>query len=117
MDFDACSCSGSTLGKLLRPAILATLASGPSHGYAIHAGLGDLEGLAERPPDHTGVYRALRSMEEEGLVSSIVAIADKGPSRRRYRLTTSGRKCLARWRRTLVEYRRRLDALLSRMEA
>ena len=34
-NLDNCICTGKSLPKLLRPAILAVLTQGPKHGYAI----------------------------------------------------------------------------------
>ncbi|MCX5676549.1 MAG: helix-turn-helix transcriptional regulator [Planctomycetota bacterium] len=74
--------------------------------------------LAETPimrgsrPDPTGVYRMLRLMEKRGLVVSSWDLSDSGPAKRSYRLTPGGRRCLARWVRTLDVYRRAIDGLL-----
>lgn len=108
LDFVACACTGRTLGKLVRPYILALLANGTAHGYAL------LEQLAQAgvEPDHSGVYRALNGMEQEGLVTSRRASASAGPTRWEYELTANGRACLERWRESLTEYRTAIDELL-----
>ena len=108
-----CACTGRTLPKLLRPVILSALASGDSHGYAITERLGHLAFFADQPPDHTGVYRALQSMEKEGLILSDWDHSRTGPGKRCYRLTPKGGVCLKRWKRTLEEYRRTIELLLA----
>ncbi|MBM3859582.1 MAG: PadR family transcriptional regulator [Verrucomicrobia bacterium] len=107
-DFEECACSGRTLGKLVRPYILALLADGPAHGYAL------LEQLSEAgiEPDHSVVYRALNSMEKEGLVSSRRTAGTGGPTRWEYELTPTGHACLRRWQRSLTRYRAAIDSLL-----
>jgi len=107
-DFEECACSGRTLGKLVRPYILALLAGGPAHGYAL------LDQLAEAgiEPDHSVVYRALNGMEKEGLVISRRAAASGGPTRWEYELTPTGRACLHRWQNSLTRYRAAIDGLL-----
>jgi DNA-binding PadR family transcriptional regulator len=93
---------------LVRPYILALLANGPAHGYAL------LEQLAKAgvEPDHSVVYRALNGMEKEKLVISHRATASAGPTRWEYELTANGRACLDRWRESLADYRAAIDGLL-----
>jgi DNA-binding PadR family transcriptional regulator len=112
-DLTNCACTGKTLPKLLRPIILSMLTSGDSHGYAITEQLGHLAFFADQPPDHTGVYRALQSMEKEGLILSDWEHSRTGPGKRRYRLTPKGGACLKKWKHTLEEYRRTIDLLLA----
>ncbi len=108
LDFTACACTGRTLGKLVRPYILALLSQGPAHGYAL------LEQLAKAgvEPDHSVVYRALNGMENEGLVKSRRMAASAGPTRWEYELTQAGLACLERWRVSLTDYRTAIDDLL-----
>jgi len=113
MDLDQCACSGRTLDRLLRPAVLALLARGKSHGYDLAQRLQDVELFAEIPPDTSGVYKALKSMEEEGLVSASWELGDAGPAKRRYALTKDGKACLKRWAETLENYRNQIDGLLA----
>jgi len=113
MDFNQCACSGRTLDRLLRPAILALVAREKTHGYDVVQRLKGLNMFADMPPDTSGVYKALKSMEEEGLVSSSWEIGSSGPAIKRYALTKDGRACLKRWAETLLTYRMRLDGLLT----
>ena len=113
MDLDQCSCSGRTLDRLLRPAILALLAREKTHGYDVVQQLKELEMFAEVPPDTSGVYKALKSMEEEGLVSSSWKFGDTGPAKKCYTLTKEGMACLTRWAETLQVYRTQIDGLLT----
>jgi DNA-binding PadR family transcriptional regulator len=117
MDFGECACSGKTLGKLLRPGIMAVLANGPVHGYRIAQQLKALSMFAKGEPDHAGVYRALKAMEEEGYVSSKWDLGDTGPARRQYALTRAGRECLTTWLKTLRQYREAIADLLKFAEA
>ena len=113
MDLDQCACSGRTLDRLLRPAVLALLAREKTHGYDIVQRLQDLKMFAEIPPDTSGVYKALKSMEDEGLVSAKWEFGDTGPAKRSYALTKDGMACLKRWAETLKTYRAQVDELLS----
>ena len=113
MDLDECACSGKTLGRLLQPAVMGLLAEEPLHGYLLVQRLAGMEMFRCPPPDPTGVYRMLRSMEQDGLVVSAWDLADTGPAKRRFELTDDGRACLDRWVRTLEQYARSVDDLLA----
>ena len=109
----SCPCTGKTLTKFLNPAVLGTIAraKGGLHGYAIAASLEDSGLFGCQPPDATGLYRLLKSMEEEGLLKSKLDTPEKGLPKRVFNITSSGRKCLANWRETLHEYRKTIERL------
>jgi len=95
----------------LRPCLLLLLAEGTSHGYELLDQIGAL-GLERVDPG--GLYRCLRAMDEEGLVSSTWEPSMTGPARRTYELTDEGREwlhvlagSLAEVGRSLGTYRRR----------
>lgn len=109
----ACACSGANLPKLVQPSILAALAKEPLHGYALAQRLASGGAHLGAPPDHSGIYRLLRSMEQRGLLTSKLAESESGPARREYALTARGRACLARWIESLSRYRDTIGAVLS----
>ena len=113
LDFDECSCSGKGLGRLLQPAIMTLLAQEPLHGYRIVQRLKQMAMFKDRPPDSTGVYRLLKSMEEDGIVTSAWDLADSGPARRQYKVTKAGMACLAKWQETLEDYAAAIAELLA----
>lgn len=85
----------------LDPLILAVLAGGPRHGYAVIEELERRSGGALALPEGT-VYPALHRLEEGGLLAS--AWSDESGRRRRvYELTRGGRRELGvrrgEWRR------------------
>jgi poly-beta-hydroxybutyrate-responsive repressor len=110
---DECPCQGTTLAKLLQPAILTVLAEGELHGYRIVERLAQMPVLAGARPDSTGVYRFLRTMEGRGLLTASWDASNRGPAKRLYRLTKDGRKCLTVWVKTLMQYSRAIDDLLN----
>ncbi|UCE60541.1 MAG: helix-turn-helix transcriptional regulator [Phycisphaerales bacterium] len=112
MDFDECACSGKSLARLLRPAIMGTLAKGGAHGYELAQRLREMKMFAGDLPDHAGLYRALNHMEQEGYLVSRWDTEHAGPARKIFKLTSAGRACLAQWRETLRGYRQGLDELL-----
>jgi PadR family transcriptional regulator, regulatory protein PadR len=105
MNLDQCSCSGKHLVRLLRPAIMGILAREPVHGYLLAQRLKAMAMFRGQALDPTGMYRHLKSMEDEGLVASSWDLAEAGPARRRYALTAEGRECLTLWTETLEAYR------------
>jgi DNA-binding PadR family transcriptional regulator len=116
MDLDQCACSGRTLDRLLRPAVLALLAREKTHGYDVVQKLKELEMFAEVPPDTSGVYKVLKSMEEEGLICSNWEFGDMGPAKKQYALTKQGKDCLKKWAETLRAYRAQIDGLLTLLD-
>lgn len=117
MEINQCACSGKTLDRLLRPVVLAMLARGATHGYSIVQQLAELKLFADSPPDTSGIYKVLKAMEKEGLISSEWDLGKSGPAKRRYALTKNGRICLKRWTKTLRDYRAQIDILLEILDA
>jgi DNA-binding PadR family transcriptional regulator len=111
-ELTSCACSGKSLPKLVRPAVLFVLTKGTSHGYAIIEELKRLALCGDCPPDHTAVYRALQAMESEGLITSGWEHPQSGPAKRSYKLTPRGKTCLKKWKTTLRDYKRTIDMLL-----
>ena len=77
--------------NFLRPCLLLLLREQAAYGYELR------EKLAPMSPtqwDMGTVYRALNTMEEEGLVASSWERSDEGPRRRRYDITLAGRAVL-----------------------
>lgn len=111
-----CICSGKSLDRMLRPAILTILSDKVQglHGYAVEQELQTLKFFRDQPPDYTGLYRLLKRMESEELLSSTKSDSEAGPSKRVYRLTDHGRRCLARWLNSLTRYQEMLEDLLTR---
>ncbi len=112
-DLDQCVCSGKTLARLLRPAIMAILSQASTHGYVLVQRIADLNLFADEPPDPSGIYKTLKELEKEGLVNSSWELGESAPAKRRYELSASGAACLKRWVPTLETYRAHIDGLLT----
>ena len=63
-----CACEGRTLDRLLQPTVMAILARGPRHGYALVAELSGSPLMKGVKHNDTGAYRLLGVLEEPGLV-------------------------------------------------
>ena len=70
--------------------------------------------LGEERVDVGNVYRALRSLEDEGLVVSEWSADLPGPAKRTYTLTEEGSGALGAWVESLAGLRDGLDAFVER---
>jgi transcriptional regulator len=93
---------GEMLKGHLDMIVLAALASGPAHGYAVIQEIRRRSSGAFDLPEGT-VYPVLHRLEQKGLLGSRWTTAESGRERRVYALTRSGRRALADqravWRR------------------
>lgn len=116
IDLAGCPCTGKNLARLVHPAILAVLAQESLHGYLILERLADAAMFRDQPPDPAGVYRILKAMEQEGLVTCAWDLQSSGPARRQYTITDRGMACLRTWLDTLMAYRNSIDILVESIE-
>src|SRR5262249_12186187 len=85
---------GEMLKGHLDMIVLAALASGPAHGYAVIQEIRRRSGGAFDLPEGT-VYPALHRLEKSGVLSSRSTTGPSGPQRRAYALPARGRRALA----------------------
>ena len=97
----------------LKPCLLLLLAEGPSHGYDL---LEQVRRLGIRGAEPGGLYRYLRSMEKEQLVSSWWEPSQAGPARRTYVLTDEGKLALDSSVSSLRDVREILVSLVDRYD-
>ncbi|MBN1267882.1 MAG: helix-turn-helix transcriptional regulator [Anaerolineales bacterium] len=98
----------------LDPVMLLLLHHGPAHGYTL---LSQLEPFGLIDVDPSIVYRALRDMEEQGLVTSSWDTREtQGPPRRMYQLTALGDRALQEHIQALAAERNAIDAFLHACE-
>jgi DNA-binding PadR family transcriptional regulator len=101
--------------RFLRPGLLTLLRRDSGYGYNLLQGLEEL-GFDTEGMDPSVVYRALRDMEEEGLVDSRWGEESLGPRRRVYSLTGDGEDVASVWVEDLERARAEIDRLLSAMK-
>jgi PadR family transcriptional regulator PadR len=99
------------LRNFLPVCLLLLLDEAPDHGYDLVERLRPLIPMDGYPG---GVYRVLRHLEEDGLVSSSWQHSHGGPLRRRYDVTPLGQQTLRRWALDLRALRDSLDRFLLR---
>ena len=102
--------------RFLQPCLLVMLHHGDAHGYNLLNGLGEF-GFNPGQKDPSLIYRALREMEEIGLViSQWDQDSSLGPQRRVYQITQNGEDSLAGWVADLLRTRQEIDALIAAYE-
>ena len=102
---------GALARNYLQGCVLLLVAESPAHGYEL---LDQLSELGLDNVDSGALYRALRSLNEDGLVESWWEKSSAGPARRTYRRTDDGAECLARWAETVAASSTFLDSFLDR---
>jgi len=100
--------------RFVEPSLLLLLRERPLHGYVLLVRLPEL-GLEGRV-DIGNLYRLLRSLEDEGLVSSEWNAELPGPAKRTYELTAQGRRLLDRWAEALRRAQDTIGNFLDRYE-
>jgi transcriptional regulator len=88
---------GEMLKGHLDMIVLAALAGGSAHGYAVIQEIRRRSGGAFNLPEGT-VYPALHRLEKSGLLSSRWTTAESGRKRRLYTMTRRGRQALVNHR-------------------
>ena len=94
--------------------VLAALAAGPAHGYAVIEAIKRKSGQAFDLPEGT-IYPALHRLEQAGLLSSRWTTADSGRKRRVYALTRAGHRALAERRAVWQRFSQAIGGLLEGM--
>jgi poly-beta-hydroxybutyrate-responsive repressor len=100
--------------RFAEPALLLLLRERPAHGYDLLERLPELTGEAR--VEMGNLYRLLRGLEEEELVSSEWDDSSPGPAKRRYAITPAGEQVLDRWAEALRRSQLRIDQFLARYE-
>jgi poly-beta-hydroxybutyrate-responsive repressor len=104
---------GALPRSYLRPCLLLMLAEGPSHGYDL---LEQVRRLGLRGAEPSALYRSLRAMEREELVSSSWEMSGAGPPRRTYLLSDAGHRALRSSVGSLRDVQRLLVTMLDRYD-
>ena len=108
-----CAALGKSLSRLSQPTILTLLAANdkPMHGYILVQQAANSPMFGGKKPDATGIYRALKRMEQAGLVESRWDTPQEGSAKRLFTLTDKGRACLRRWIDALACYKLTIEEL------
>ena len=100
--------------RFVEPSLLLLLRERPMHGYELIELLPDLMG-GERV-DVGNLYRTLRALEDDEIVTSEWSASLPGPAKRTYELTPAGRRLLDHWVDALRDTQARVSSFLQRHE-
>jgi PadR family transcriptional regulator, regulatory protein PadR len=92
--------------------VLAALAAGPAHGYAVIEEIRRKSGQAFNLPEGT-IYPALHRLEQAGLLSGRWVTAASGRRRRVYALTRRGERALRERRAVWQQFSEAVGTLLA----
>lgn len=106
-----CRCDGGQPKNFARPCLLLLLAEAPAHGYEL---MDRLKPFGFDVADPPSIYRTLRHLEDEKLLTSWWDTSNRGPARRIYAITPDGLDLLAAWSRHLEQSREILELFLGR---
>lgn len=101
--------------RFVEPVLLLLLRERAMHGYELIERLPEIAGDDVRV-DVGNLYRILRALEEEGLVTSEWSADLPGPAKRTYELTEAGKRLLDQWAESLRSARQVIDEFLARYE-
>jgi len=93
----------------LTPYVLLLLKEWHTHGYDL---MQRLMQMGFGGFDQSYLYRLLRQLEEQGVIESSWDTATRGPARRVYALTESGKSMLDTWASALDLYRNQMDMFI-----
>lgn len=99
--------------NFLRPCLLLLLREDPAHGYDL---LERIQALGFDGSDPGNLYRALRSLEKDGLVRSVWEPSESGPDRRTYEITRRGMENLHQSAKAIAAGHEAVSAFLSRYQ-
>jgi DNA-binding PadR family transcriptional regulator len=100
----------------LQSCLLVLLHHEPGYGYSLMDGLSEF-GFQSDQMDISIIYRALRNLEAEGLVSDTWDDNSLGPQRRVYTITPQGEDALTEWIEDLRRRRKEIEALEAAYDA
>ncbi len=92
-----CTCAMGNVYRFIEPVLLLMLTEkGRSYGYDLSESLADYA-LTDAQIERAALYRTLRTLEQNGYVTSNWDIENSGPARRVYSVTKAGRSHLREW--------------------
>ena len=100
----------------LQSCLLVLLHREPGYGYSLMEDLGEF-GFHADQMDISIIYRALRDMQANGLVSDSWDNSSLGPQRRVYTITPQGEDTLTEWIENLRQRRKEIEALEAAYDA
>ena len=106
-------CNGKPhhMERFLEVCLLLLLYDEIGYGYGLIEQLASF-GFSDDDLNVSTLYRTLRKMEKEGLVTSLWEEGGQGPKRRVYEITMNGKNELNQWIRILKVRKSRIESLI-----
>lgn len=106
-----CNVKPHHMERFLEVCLLLLLYDEIGYGYGLVEQLASF-GFSDDDLNVSTLYRTLRKMEKEGLVTSLWEEGGQGPKRRVYEITISGKNELNQWIRILKVRKSRIESLI-----
>ncbi|WP_088186074.1 PadR family transcriptional regulator [Desulfosporosinus sp. FKA] len=97
--------------RSIQAELLLLLGQKPSHGYELIQRLHESD-FQIGEADTATVYRNLRRMDKDGLITSHWEVGESGPGRRLYKLTPQGEDALKTWAKYMAQQKIKLENFL-----
>ena len=110
-----CTSKSHKMERFLEVCLLLLLYDEVGYGYGLIEQL-EYFGFSQDELNVSTLYRTLRKMEKENLVSSFWEEGGPGPRRRVYEIKEGGRKNLAQWIDVLEIRKSRIEKLIKKYE-
>ncbi|MCK8060035.1 MULTISPECIES: helix-turn-helix transcriptional regulator [unclassified Fusibacter] len=98
-------------GRFIQPCILLSLKENVLHGYGLLEKIMEF-GFSSEPIDISVIYRQLKKMESEGLITSAWNTDTGGPAKKVYSLTGDGMDALKAYKDFFVHRKEKIEAFL-----
>lgn len=108
-----CSCKRGRMSRFLIPALLLLLAEKSSHGYELTERYAEL-GFTEANFDPGAIYRTLKILESEKLITPKWDTEKIGPAKKIYSITPDGRKMLSKWAENILKRKKIFEVFIER---
>ena len=110
-----CKIKDGKMDRFLEVCLLVLLYDKLGYGYGLIEDLEDF-GFSSEDLNVSTLYRTLRKMEKEDLVTSLWEESGLGPKKRVYKITQVGKNDLDNWIHTLKMRKNRIENLIKRYE-
>jgi PadR family transcriptional regulator, regulatory protein PadR len=110
-----CNDKSHHMERFLEVCLLLLLYDEIGYGYGLIEQLVEF-GFSPEDLNVSTLYRTLRKMEGEGLVTSMWEESDQGPKRRVYEITREGKENLHQWIGVLKKRKRRIENLIGQYD-
>jgi DNA-binding PadR family transcriptional regulator len=110
-----CTSKSHKMERFLEVCLLLLLYDGVGYGYGFIEQL-EYFGFSQDELNVSTLYRTLRKMEKENLVSSFWEEGGPGPKRRVYEIMEGGKTNLAQWINVLEIRKSRIEKLIKKYE-